>query len=110
MEPKLVLLTERGQFRQGFDCASADASGIVLQVLPFTATDAPVADGPASLLEFEGHPPVAYLEGWGTGRIVEDSTEVAGIAAGLNMIKSCGLSPSDSKVLLTKIRAEVGRQ
>jgi transcriptional regulator with XRE-family HTH domain len=90
--------------------ASADAPGIVLQILPFTATDAPVAEGPASLLEFDGHPPVAYLEGWGTGRVVEDPTEVAGIAAGLNMIKSCGLSPSDSKVLLTKIRAEVGRQ
>lgn len=90
--------------------ASADAPGIVFQILPFTAADAPGVEGPASLLEFDGHPPVAYLEGWGTGRIVEDPTEVDGIAAGLNMIKSCGLSPSESKVLLTKIRAEVGRQ
>jgi transcriptional regulator with XRE-family HTH domain len=90
--------------------ASADAPGIVLQVLPFTATDAPGAEGPGALFEFDGQPPVAYLEGWGTGRVVEDPKEVAGTAAALNMIKGCALSPSDSKVLLTKIRAEVGRQ
>jgi hypothetical protein len=90
--------------------ASADAPGIVLQVLPFTATDAPVVEGSASLLEFDDRTPVVYLEGWGTGRLIEDPAEVAGIAAGLNMIKSCGLSPRDSKVLLTKIRAEVGKQ
>ena len=120
--PKLWVVIAEGVVRQlvgGLDVmaaqldqliASADAPGIVFQILPFTATDAPGADGPASLLEFDGHPTVAYLEGWGTGRMVEDPIEVAGIAAGLNMIKSCGLSPSDSKVLLTKIRAEVGRQ
>lgn len=76
----------------------------VIQVLPFSASDAPGADGPAALFEFSDAPSVAYLEGWEAGRVVEDPKEVAGIATALSMIKSCALSPTDSRQLLAEIR------
>jgi transcriptional regulator with XRE-family HTH domain len=76
----------------------------VIQVLPFSATDAPGADGPAALFEFEDEPAVAYLEGWDAGRVAEDPKEVAVISTALNMIKSCALSPADSQRLMAQIR------
>ncbi len=85
----------------------AEGQGIVLQVLPFAVSDAPGVDGPAALFEFEDSPPVAYLEGWGSGRVVKDPREVAAIATALSMIKGCALSPIDSAQLITKIRSEL---
>ena len=76
----------------------------VVQVLPFSATDAPGADGPAALFEFEEEPSVAYLEGWEAGRVVEDPKAVAAIGTALSMIKSCALSPGDSRQLMAEIR------
>jgi transcriptional regulator with XRE-family HTH domain len=85
----------------------AKAQGIVLQVLPFAVSDAPGVDGPAALFEFDDSPPVAYLEGWGSGRVLKDPREVAAIATALSMIKGCALSPIDSAQLMTTIRSEL---
>ena len=93
-----------GQFVIGNRLA---AQGIVLQVLPFVVSDAPGVDGPAALFEFDDSPPVAYLEGWGSGRVLKDPREVAAIATALSMIKGCALSPIDSAQLITKIRSEL---
>jgi transcriptional regulator with XRE-family HTH domain len=76
----------------------------VIQVLPFSASDAPGADGPAALFEFSDGPSVAYLEGWEAGRVVEDPKEVAAITTALSMIKSCALSPTNTRQLLGEIR------
>jgi transcriptional regulator with XRE-family HTH domain len=83
----------------------ADSPRAVIQILPFTAADAPGADGPATLFEFRQDQPVAYLEGWGTGRVVEDPKDVAAIATALSMIKGCAMSPGDSKSLMEQIRS-----
>jgi transcriptional regulator with XRE-family HTH domain len=85
----------------------AQAQGIVLQVLPFAVSDAPGVDGPAAVFEFDGSPPVAYLEGWGSGRVLKDPKEVATIATALSMIKGCALSPIESAQLMTSIRSEL---
>jgi transcriptional regulator with XRE-family HTH domain len=87
---------------------SAESQGVILQVLPFSATDAPGSDGPAATFEFADSLSVAYLEGWGSGRVIEDPTDVATVATALSMIKSCALSPSDSRRLVVKIRGEIG--
>jgi hypothetical protein len=84
----------------------AEAQGVVLQVLPFAVTDAPGVDGPAAMFEFDNSPTVAYLEGWGSGRVLKDPKEVAVIATALSMIKGCALSPVDSAQLMNKIRSE----
>jgi transcriptional regulator with XRE-family HTH domain len=80
------------------------SSQAVIQVLPFSATDAPGSDGAAALFEFEGEPPVAYLETWYVGQVIEDPKEVAEIATVLSMIKGCALSPGDSRQLIADIR------
>lgn len=82
----------------------SESSQAVIQVLPFSAADAPGVDGPAALFEFEGQPPVAYLEGWHAGQVIEDPKEVANIATALSMIKGCALSPGDSRQLIAQIR------
>jgi Domain of unknown function (DUF5753) len=73
-------------------------------VLPFGATDVPGSDGPAALFEFEGQPPIAYLEGWEAGQVIEGPEEVADIVTALSMIKGCALSPGDSRKLIADIR------
>ena len=85
----------------------AEAQGIVLQILPFAVSDAPGVDGPAALFEFDDYSPVAYLEGWGSGRMLKDPKEVAAIATALSMIKGCALSPIESAQLMTTIRSEL---
>jgi transcriptional regulator with XRE-family HTH domain len=82
----------------------SESSRVVVQVLPFGVADAPGSDGPAALFEFESQPPVAYLEGWESGQVIEDPTEVAEIATALSMIKGCALSPGDSRQLIADIR------
>lgn len=82
----------------------SESSRAVIQVLPFSAADAPGVDGPAALFEFGSQPPVAYLEGWYAGQVVEDPKEVASIATALSMIKGCALSPGDSRQLIADIR------
>jgi transcriptional regulator with XRE-family HTH domain len=87
--------------------AAGDTQGTVLQVLPFSAADAPGVDGPASLFEFADDPTVAYLEGWGAGRVVDDPNEVSVFATAISMIKSCALSPIDTRQLMIEIRGDL---
>jgi DNA-binding XRE family transcriptional regulator len=84
-----------------------DMPGVVLQVLPFDATDAPAHNGPAVLFEFEDEPPVCYLDGWGAGRVADDPKEVAEIATALKMISGCALSPSDTRARIAEIKGEM---
>ena len=117
--PKLWVVLSEGVLRQAVGgvrvmreqldhlLSLADAQGIVLQVLPFAVPDAPGVDGPAAIFEFDDSATVAYLEGWGSGRVLKDPKEVAAIATALSMIKGCALSPIDSAQFMTKIRSEL---
>ena len=117
--PRLWVVLAEGVLRQavggvrvmreqlGHLLSLAETQRIVLQVLPFAVSDAPGVDGPAALFEFDDSPPVAYLEGWGSGRVIKDQREVAVIATALSMIKGCALSPIHSAQLITEIRSEL---
>jgi transcriptional regulator with XRE-family HTH domain len=85
----------------------SDGPNVVLQVLPFTATDAPCHNGPAVLFEFADERPVAYLEGWSAGQVLDDPKEVAEIGTALKMVTGCALSPTDTRACLAKIRGEM---
>lgn len=82
----------------------AESTRAVVQVLPFTCADAPGTDGPLAVFERNSHPPVAYAEGYGGGRVIEAPEEVDAAITALNVIKSCALSPKDSIALLHKHR------
>lgn len=84
--------------------AVAEGRYAVIQILPFKCADAPGARGPLALFERAGHPPVAYAEGWDSGRVIEQPDEVAAVITALNVIKSSALGPRDSLALLKKTR------
>ena len=117
--PRLWTVLSEGGLRQIVGSASvmtaqldhllyvSEQPNVVLQVLPFTAVDAPGQDGPAVLFEFEDEPPVAYLEGWRAGRVVDEPKEVAEVNTALKMITGCALSPTDTRAHLARIRGEM---
>ena len=117
--PRLWALLSEGTLRQvvgGLDVMReqlshlvglVDGAKCVVQVLPFATPDAPGADGPVTIFEFDARQPVAYLEGWGSARIAEDAREVSEIATTISMIKGCALSPADSRSLIIKIKDEM---
>ena len=79
----------------------------VIQVLPYTCTDAPAPGGAATLFEFPDKLPAAYLEGLDVGWLVEDPSQVTRVSTTLNTIKGCALGPADSRNLIIKIRDEI---
>jgi transcriptional regulator with XRE-family HTH domain len=85
----------------------SEAPNVVLQILPFTATDAPCHNGPAVLFEFDDESPVAYLEGWSAGQILDAPKDVAEISTALKMILGSALSPTGTRAYLAEIRGEM---
>ncbi len=86
---------------------AADAPGIVIQALPFTADSHAGADGPISVFEFAESPSVCYEECYGGGRIVEGREEVADLMTVINLIRASALSARDSRGLIRQIRNEI---
>jgi Domain of unknown function (DUF5753) len=81
--------------------------GIVLQALPFTASDYAGGDGAIAIYDFADSLSVCYTECYGGGRVVEARDEVADLVTVLSMIRASALSPADSIALMRKIRSEV---
>jgi transcriptional regulator with XRE-family HTH domain len=87
---------------------AADAPGILVQTLPFTADNHAGADGPISVYEFADSPSVCYTECYGGGRIVEGRKEVADLMTVINLIRASALSARDSRDLIRRIRVDLG--
>jgi transcriptional regulator with XRE-family HTH domain len=83
---------------------------IVIQILPFTATDHAGGDGAIALFEFVEAATVAYSECWGGGRIVEAQDEVADVVTVMSMLRASALSREESRELICKIRSEIREQ
>jgi len=80
---------------------------VVIQVLPFVASDHPGTDGPILVYDFDGAASVAYTECNGGGRIVESADEVGDLMMIVNMIRAAALPPRESASLILKIRSEL---
>ncbi len=85
----------------------AHEPGVVIQVLPFSASDHPGTDGPILVYDLDGSPSVAYTECKGGGRIVESADEVGDLMMIVNMIRAAALPPRESASLILKIRSEI---
>jgi transcriptional regulator with XRE-family HTH domain len=81
---------------------------VLIQVLPFTASDHPGTDGPISVFDFADAPSVAYTECNGGGMIVEAPAQVAELMTSINLIRAVALPPRESMSLLMQIRSEIG--
>jgi transcriptional regulator with XRE-family HTH domain len=80
---------------------------VMMQVLPFTASDHPGTDGPISVFDFTDAASVAYTECNGGGMIVESPDQVAELMTTINLIRAVALPPRASMNLLVQIRSEI---
>jgi transcriptional regulator with XRE-family HTH domain len=87
--------------------ALANKPGILIQVLPFTASDHAGVEGPIAVYDFADSHSVCYTECYGGGRVVEARDEVADLVMVLSVIRASALSPADSLALMSKIRSEI---
>jgi transcriptional regulator with XRE-family HTH domain len=83
---------------------------IVIQVLPFTASDYAGGDGAIAIYEFAGAAAVAYTECYGGGRVVEAQDEVADLTTVVSMLRASALPREESRGLIRKIRSEIRDQ
>lgn len=86
---------------------AANAPGIVLQVLPFTADNHAGSDGPITVYEFTETATVCYTECYSGGRIVEGNSEVADLMTVISLIRASAFSPGKSLALIRRIRSEI---
>jgi transcriptional regulator with XRE-family HTH domain len=76
----------------------------VIQVMRFSATSHPGAEGPMRVIEFNDSSPIWYTEGWFSGRLSESRVEVSDAMTWFDLIRASALSPDQTMRLITKVR------
>ena len=82
----------------------AEQTNVVIQVMPFNATEHPGAEGPLRILEFSDSQPVWYTEGWYSGRMAETKAEVSSAMTCFDIIRASALPPSESLQSIAQVR------
>ncbi|HEY6315115.1 MAG TPA: helix-turn-helix transcriptional regulator [Streptosporangiaceae bacterium] len=82
----------------------AEQTNVVIQVMPFNATEHPGVEGPLRILEFLDSPPVWYTEGWYSGRMAETKAEVSSAMTCFDLIRASALPPSESIQMIAQAR------
>ena len=82
----------------------AEQTNVVVQVMPFSATEHPGAEGPLRILEFSDSPPVWYTEGWYSGRMAETKEEVSSAMTCFDLIRASALPPGESLQAIAQVR------
>lgn len=77
---------------------------VVIQLMRFSATSHPGAEGPLRIIEFTESAPICYTEGWFSGRLTEAKTEVSEAITWFDMIRASALSPDQTMRLISKVR------
>ncbi|GGU67517.1 transcriptional regulator [Streptomyces albospinus] len=72
----------------------------IVQVLPFSAGAHAALEGSLKLMTFEDAPPLAYLQGLGTGRLHDDPATVAQHQLAYDFLGATALSPKESLALI----------
>jgi hypothetical protein len=81
--------------------------GVVIQILPVTASDHPGTDGPILVYDFGGASSVAYTECNGGGGIIESADKVGDLTMIVNTIRTAALPRCESARLIQQIRSEL---
>jgi len=82
----------------------AEQTNIILQVMPFNATEHPGVEGPLRILEFLESPPIWYTEGWYSGRMAETKAEVSSAMTCFDLIRASALPLSESLRMIAQAR------
>ncbi|MCB5908246.1 helix-turn-helix domain-containing protein [Streptomyces pinistramenti] len=73
---------------------------IIVQVLPFDAGAHASLEGTLKLMRFPDAPPLSYLQGLGTGQLVDDPARVAQYELSYDLLAASALSPEMSLAMI----------
>lgn len=76
---------------------------VIVQVLPFSAGGHAGLNGSLKLMSFEQAPTLAYLQGPGSGQLVDDPATVARHELTYDLIGASALSPQESLALIESV-------
>ena len=76
---------------------------IIVQVLPFSAGAHAAMTGPLKLMAFPDAPPLAYLQGLGTGQLQDDPATVRQHELTYDLVVASALSPAASLALIQSV-------
>ncbi|MEU2022645.1 helix-turn-helix transcriptional regulator [Streptomyces sp. NPDC016469] len=76
---------------------------VIVQVLPFTAGGHAAMGGGLKLMRFSDAPPLAYLDGLGSGQLLDDPGTVSGYELTYDLVVASALSPAASLALIESV-------
>ncbi|MFB6616282.1 Scr1 family TA system antitoxin-like transcriptional regulator [Streptomyces sp. NPDC085524] len=76
---------------------------VIAQVIPFKAGAHAALGGPLRLMHFDDAPPLAYVEGLGTGLLLDDPATVAHHTLTYDLLTASALSPQESLALIESV-------
>ncbi|WP_043265635.1 helix-turn-helix transcriptional regulator [Streptomyces sp. CT34] len=82
----------------------------IVQVLPFSAGAHAALEGSLKLMAFEDAPPLAYLQGLGTGRLHDDPATVAHYQLAYDFLTANALSPKESLALIESVAEDYAHE
>lgn len=83
---------------------------VIVQVLPFAAGAHASLDGGIKLMAFDDAPPLAYLEGHGTGQLQDDPASVRRHELAYDLLRASALSPQESLVLIESVAEDYAHE
>ncbi|MBT2525443.1 helix-turn-helix domain-containing protein [Streptomyces sp. ISL-99] len=83
---------------------------IIVQVLPFQAGAHAAMDGGLKLMSFSDAPPLAYLEGLGSGQLLDDPASVARYELAYDLVRASALSPEASMALIESVAEDYAHE
>ncbi|MFF9194970.1 helix-turn-helix domain-containing protein [Streptomyces sp. NPDC014779] len=83
---------------------------VIVQVVPFGAGAYGPMTGSLKLMSFEDAPPLAYLQGLGTGRLEDDPATVAQLTLTYDLLGATALSPRDSLALIESVAEDYAHE
>ncbi|MFI0711754.1 helix-turn-helix domain-containing protein [Streptomyces inhibens] len=83
---------------------------IIVQVLPFAAGGHMALEGSLKLMTFEDAPPLAYLQGLGTGRLQDDPATVTHHELTYDLLGASALSPQESLALIESVAEDYAHE
>ncbi|MGW6021602.1 helix-turn-helix domain-containing protein [Streptomyces sp. NPDC055099] len=76
---------------------------VIVQVLPFDAGEHAAMHGSLKLMEFEGAPPLSFVEAPDMGKLLDDPATVTRHTLMFNLLQATALSPKKSLALLESV-------
>ncbi|WP_438292517.1 helix-turn-helix domain-containing protein [Streptomyces sp. HUAS TT7] len=83
---------------------------IIIQVLPFDAGAHMAHGGALKLMAFSDAPPLAYIEGLGTGQLLDDPARVNHYELTYDLVGATALSPQQSLALIESVAEDYAHE